>query len=120
MGRQRIRAIPISLMNAGVIGLSTHCFNCDWYKAAVATSPHPLQAWSWYESAKVSGQVASQTCNWPCDKGITVAPSGLLLSVLDKPFGSSCTGILAASRSLPSMMSPFTFVVAQGMNVLAA
>ena len=52
------------------------------------------------DSPGLGGYTLSSSSSWSCDQGVTVAPSGLLPSNPDKPFGSNHAGILAASRAL--------------------
>ena len=67
---------------------------------AAVTSPADVVAWPWYDVARVSGKVASQTSSWPQDYGTMLMPLGRLPSDLNKSAGSSCNGILAVTRAL--------------------
>ena len=51
-------------------------------------------AWMW-DAAYVSGTVSSHAKGFPRDQGTSVAPSGILPSLLDNPIGSSLAGICA-------------------------
>ena len=55
------------------------------------------------ESANVSGTITSQASGLPCDRGMSVAPSGRFQSVLDKPAGSLETDIWARLIHLQMM-----------------
>ena len=53
-----------------------------------------------WDSAKVSGTVTSQAVNFPLARGIKVAPSGRLPSLLRRPGGSLTAGICAPLTAL--------------------
>ena len=57
------------------------------------------------DAANVSGMVTSQARHFPCFHGMSVTPSGLFPSFLNKPVGSLDDGILALlmSRQMTSL-----------------
>jgi hypothetical protein len=67
--------------------------------ASLATVPRPITARFRWLTARVSGQVKSQTKQRPFDHSMTVRPSGRLPSSLDSEDGSNSAGIFADANA---------------------
>ena len=86
--------------NERIVSREFQVFALFRVSAPRAADPAAKEVWLECEGARVSGHVKSHRRHFPCEKGMRVAPSGLLPSPLRRCRGSSSTGMSKLRRDL--------------------